>query len=246
MPRGFEGVREASQDIAARASAGGAGGLYFKLGDGDSAIVRFLEESDEVAWSWCHQLEPEGGRSWGRKVPCRDQDELGNQQGEPCPGCEHPNEEVRKRKFTGWINMIWRDAPKAVRDSEGRVRKDANGKVITDGVADQIATWESGITVFEELDGKDVTYKGLTSRDWRITRKGSGLKTTYVIEPADPDGGPKSMSVKDKALAKEKNDYTSRVTAPSYESYFDKPGKEKQEDEDSAPVSTSPFKRTEG
>jgi hypothetical protein len=190
-----------------------------------------------------HELPPTGARAFGDKVPCRDQDEEGKRTGEPCPGCER---ELR-RSFQGQINLIWRDAPVLARDENNRIIKDSNGNVQIAGKADQVAVWTAGITVFEELDGKDATYRGLASRDFIVTRRGSGLSTKYSIEPADPDAGATELSDADKALEAEKYDLTPDVTPPSYEAWGkrDQTGGGKTS-EDVRPAEQSPFSRKRG
>lgn len=239
MPAGMTGVRDAVKDIEARKNSGGSGSgrLWFRLGDGDSAVVRFLEQGDDVSWAWCHEV-PIEGREYGRPVACRDQDESGQRIGEPCPGCEKD----QKRKFQGWINVIWRDAPVFKKNAEGRLEKDGNKRPIVVGYDDQVACWQSGILVFEELSGKDVTYKGLTSRDFRITRRGTGLNTKYSIEPADPDGGSQPLSEKDKQLAAGKYDFKEDVVPAPYATWGQTPKSEEDAKKgDFKPADTSPF-----
>lgn len=240
MARGFEGVRGASQDIQDRKNSGGAGGkLFFKLDDGHSAVVRFLEQGDDVNWAWVHELPPAGNRPVGDKIPCCAYDSDGIYTGDDCPGCE----KGLKRTFQGAINLIWRDAPVFKRDEQKRLVKE-NGKVVAIGQEDQIAVWVSGITVFDDLNEIDSTYKGLSSRDFKVTRRGTQLNTKYSVNPADPDGGPQPLTTADETLAAEKYDLTSYVESPSYENW----GKQKQNTGGSgggnpAPTDTSPFMR---
>lgn len=211
MPTGFEGVRQASQQIAERgASFKDDDILYLKLPkSGDSARVRFLEQGGEegskkIHWCWAHQLPPRGKQKWGDDTPCLDQDGSGN----PCPGCEAG----LQRSFKGFISCIWRDAPVYGKNSEGRT--DWNNIV---DKKDQIAVWERGIRQFEELDGKDATYKGLRSRDFIVTRRGEGTSTIYTIDPADPDGGPQKMTEADEKLEASKPDLQALITPMSYD-----------------------------
>lgn len=215
MPKGMTGVRGAVQDIRNRSAGGGGESiLWFKVEDGEEEVVRFLEQGEEVKWAWVHEI-PIEGKSAPRLEPCRDQDDSGDRIGEACPGCE----QKLRRKFQGYVNVIWRDAPVFDRDAEGRMKRDSARKPIIIGRQDQVAVWQQGVTVFEELDGKDVTYKGLGSRDFRIKRRGQQLNTTYSIEPADPDAGPQPLSDADKALADDKYDLSPKVTARSYEDW---------------------------
>jgi hypothetical protein len=243
MPVGMKGVRGVVQDIEARKnSSGGGGPLWLKVGDGESVTVRFLEQGEDVKWAWCHEV-PQAGQQWPRLVVCRDQDEAGQQSGEPCPGCEANY----KRKFQGWINVIWRDAPVFEREKPepgktfGRMKKGPDGRLIQQGTEDQVAVWQAGVVVFEELDGKDVTYKGLTSRDFVIKRRGTGMATKYTIEPADPDAGPVVMSSNDKKLAEGKQDLTGKVSPEPYDSWG-KTGEQREQQQDKlSPADTSPF-----
>lgn len=195
MPRGFGSIKAA----ASRFSGGSGNVVYFKLPkDGDSATVRFLEEGDEVFGYWYHDfthIDKKNG--WKSKVACLDQDDDGT----PCPGCE----EDMPRKFQGLINIIWRNGPVYGKDSEGNIDWD-NQK----GTGDVVAVWRQGINVFgKTLARKDVTYKGLSSRDFEITREGQGLSnTSYSVEPVVIDGETKAvaLSADDKKLAKEKYD----------------------------------------
>lgn len=211
MPRGFKGVRQASAQIEARRNAGGFGpqALYFTLDPGDSAEVRFLEEGDDIAWCWVHEV-PVEGRQWGRDVPCLDQDD----EDEPCPGCE----KELKRKFKGFINVIWKDAPVYKRDKEGKLVK-VDGEKIVDTHKDQVALWTSGVRLFEELDETNDTYRGLRSRRFIVKRKGKGLDTKYIIKPADIDSGAQEFSKDEKSLESDKYDLAEFMKVPSYDDF---------------------------
>jgi hypothetical protein len=203
MPVG--GVGAAAKDINERRAAGSKGGArFFKLKDGESKVVRFLEEGKEIHWAWTHKMPPQGNQKWGDDVPCLDQ--AGTS--EPCPGCE----EGLPKKFKGFISLIERDADKfaTVKGDDGKERIDWNTVV---GNEDAIAVWESGITVFEELDGCDADYKGLKSRDFKITRKGSGLNTAYAIRPMDAG----EMSAADRELEARKPDLSGKIKVGSYD-----------------------------
>lgn len=208
MPRGLSGVANAAEKVS-RNGGGGGGQLYFKLGPGESTVVRFLEQGDDVAWAWCHEV-PVEGRSWGDAVPCLDQDD----NGEPCPGCERD----MARKFKGWINLIWEDAPVFKRDAENKLVRE-NGKPVIIGHKPQAAVWSSGIRLFEELAELDTTWKGLRSRPFRVKRKGEGLDTKYVINPADPDGGKTPFSADEQQIEDTKSDVAKLSAPPTYEEF---------------------------
>jgi hypothetical protein len=210
MPRGFAGVREASAEVEARRAQGG-GYLRFQIRSGDEAIVRFLEQDDDIHWAQMHEI-PVEGRQFGRNVPCLDQE----RDGTPCPGCERD----LPRRFQGFINLIWFDAPVFKRDSNNRIVKDRVGDPVIISRKPQVAVWVSGIRLFEELDEINVNYRGLRSRRFKIKRKGEKLDTKYHIAPEDVDSGAQEMTEEEEKLAAEKNDLTPQVTPGSYEDFL--------------------------
>jgi hypothetical protein len=228
VAKGFSSVKEAGKDIEKRKNA--AGGdfpqrIFFKINDGETAVVRFLEQNDDVQWAWVHTVDD--GSRYGRKVVCRDQDEEGRRIGESCPGCE----EDLKRTFRGAINLIWRYTGEERENVEDDVKEDV------------LAVLISGPRMFvETLDPLNAKYSGLCSRDFEITRHGSDKNTSYSVFPADPDGGKKALSKADKLLETEKNDLSWYVDPPPYEDW----GKTTAEKENNKPTEgpsvDSPFR----
>lgn len=211
MPRGFEGVRRASADIEARRqSSSGQGALYFRLKAGEETVVRFLEQGDDIFWAMMHEV-PVEGRSWGKDVPCLDQEK----EGTPCPGCERD----LPLRFKGYINVIWSDAPVFKRDDNKIVRDSTGDPVVLDHKP-QVAVWSSGVRLFEELEEIDRNFKGLTSRRFKVKRKGEGLDTKYHIAPEDVDSGPQKMTAAEKKLADDKFDLNEFVKPGSYEDFL--------------------------
>lgn len=200
MPRGFAQIEQAAQKIKEKGGGDFDPILFLKLpNDGDTAVVRFLEQGDEVYGYWYHDftnIDPQTG--WKTKIPCLDQED----EGWPCPGCR----EDLPRKFEGLINIIWRNAPVFKRDSDGKAVKE-DGALIIEKTEDQIAVWRGGIRLFNKvLKRKDHAFKGLSTRDFEVVREGTGLDTTYSVEPSDPDAGASDISEDDAKLAADKYD----------------------------------------
>ena len=212
MPRGLEGIRKWSADVEARRNAGGggAGALWFKVAPDEETTVRFLEQNDDLAYAYMHEI-PVEGRQWGRPIPCCDQD----MDGTPCPGCERE----MARKFSGYINVIWEDAPVFKRDENGKMIRDTQGDPVVLSHKPQVAIWSSGIKLFEQLDEINTNYRGLSSRRFKIKRKGKGFDTKYYISPVDVDSGPQEMSDDEKKLASEKYDLNEYIKPKSYEDF---------------------------
>ncbi len=227
MARGFGALASAKEDIQRRKDAGGGGFIrYFRLSDGETAVVRFLEEGEDVACGWVH-LQKVPGRSFPLQIPCIDQDDEGRRNlGKDCPGCEKELE----IKFRGKINMIQRDAP---------VQEKVGQRWETVGNEDAVVVWDVSFEVLQDLQEKDMDYKGLKSRDFKVKRSGEGFETKYFISPADPDGGPQAMSAGDKELEAEKYDLNELTVPSSYESW----GVRVEEKDEVTPSRESPFKR---
>jgi hypothetical protein len=211
MPRGFAAVQEAAEKLSRKTGGSGSGAFYLKLpDDGSQATVRFLEQGDDVYSYWYHDFSTvDKAQGWRIKFPCLDQEDDGT----PCPGCE----EKLSRKFQLLINLIWRDAPVLKRDDDGNFVRDKNDEIVIDGEADQVAVWRGGIELAKLLNRKDIAFKGLSSRDFEITREGLKLDTTYSIEPADVDSGAVKMSKDDSNLANDKYDLEDVANFKTYD-----------------------------
>ncbi len=239
MSSSFDTIRKVSEDIERRkAAGGGGGGSFFRLPEaGDSAVVRFIVDDKPLTWAWCHSKKNERGQ-W-RSYPCLDQDAEGEPTGDACPGCEQGGD-VAKRRFRGFINLIWRDAPVFARDEDNKFIKGKDGKYVVSGHQDRVATWEQGIEVFKKLQKLDANYKGLMSRDFRITREGEGMSTVYEIFPAEPDGGPQELSDNDKALlAGDLPDLNKKIAKQTYDEWGTDGGGQQQEESTSVANGTT-------
>ncbi len=202
MPKGFGAIQEAAERISKRSKGGDYGPpvFWFQLpGDGDAAVVRFLEQGDEAYSYYYHDFSHIDERfGWQSQVTCLDQEDSGV----PCPGCEAE----LPRKLKGIFNLIWRDAPKYKRDEDGNFERDGKDNLIQEGNEDQVAVWRGGPELCKLLSKKDVAFRGLSSRDFHVERNGLKLDTTYAVEPNDPDGGAQKLTATDKELAKEAYD----------------------------------------
>jgi hypothetical protein len=232
MPKGFSSLREEIQRIEERKQKALEGGgsqerdwtpsLWFKLPESASgktaeevtsamsAVIRPLEEGDDVAYALVHPVTVPD-KKWPVDIPCRDQDNSG----EPCPGCEAG----LKRKVKGWINVIWRDAPDFPQDEDGRY----NTKVDYESLpkSDKVAILSSGPQLFGRLDELDEDLDGITNYELSITRKGLNLATTYDIKRVK--GTKKSaLSAADKKLAEDKPDLSNFIRIPEYDEWVER------------------------
>lgn len=211
MATGLDTLTAAAQEARARQAAYQANRAVFaKFPQDVPKRVRFLEQGEDVAWAYVHEIPKTAGQVVASVTPCLNQDGV---TGQACPGCERG----MPRKIKGWINIIMRDAPVYQKTADGKDYKDPlSGQKVMVGQADQVQLWNSGPNVFTTLGQKDRTFKGLMSRDFIVTRSGDGYGTTYSIEPADADGGPQKMSTADLKLAEDKVNAKKFATPEDY------------------------------
>jgi hypothetical protein len=229
MPKGFSNLREEIQRIEERKQKAleGSGNqerdwtpsLWFKLPESGSgkaekeitaamrAVIRPLEEGDDVAYALVHPVTVPD-KKYPVDIVCRDQDNSG----EACPGCEAG----LKRKLKGWINVIWRNAPDFEQDDNGRFLTKVEYESLPK--SDKVAILSSGPQLFGRLDELDEDLEGITNYDLRITRKGTGLATTYEIKKAKKA----DLSAADKKLVAEKPDLSNFIRIPDYDEWVER------------------------
>lgn len=195
MPRGLSRIKQSNQESQARRAAYDDAGPRQRrliIKDGESVLVRPLEDGDAVWSVYTHRMPAPVGRDYGDAVLCLDQDNTseGN-----CPACNR----AVKRQERVVLNVIWYNAPKWKKDKDGKALKDANDDLIYDGVEDVVATWDTSVTSGGRLEYLDTGQQnkngvGLTGSILRITREGSKKDTKYQIDieeirqPSQSDG----------------------------------------------------------
>lgn len=153
-------------------SEGGSKVRWLKLEDGQSAKIRFINELDEDSPNYDEARdlaivvsEHTNPKDYKRKAVCT-MDSEGR-----CYACEMN----RKEPKTGW---------------HPRFRFYTN-LLVDDGLEDPyVAVWSQGVgkqSAFNTLKEYAIDTGSISNRDWKITRKGSGTDTTYVLIPRDPD-----------------------------------------------------------
>jgi hypothetical protein len=201
---------------------------YFSIEGGQIAIVRFLEQGEDLAYASLHRV-PVANRKYPVDVLCLDQ----NDDGTPCPMCMSSEKEIRGRTTRGFVNLLWRGSETyqnlnaqlqyqnqqrlmageqpymlytlATTFKRGQngipVRDEQTKKKIVVGYADGVFLWKCSNTVHKLLTAMDQKYTGLMSRDFTIRREGRGVDdTTYYIDPLDVNVGAVPMSPVDQAL----------------------------------------------
>lgn len=240
-----ERLSAARQEAKARKAAGGGTG-FFKVKEDGEEQVRILEELDDQSGAFFHSVE-----TVGQKYPwweiCLAQDV---QDPDLCPGCAYNLEDgdTCRRQFVLFANVIWRDAPVRKKGDDGKWKD-------TDELKDQLFVWQiSQATAQDALEQADLTYKGITTRDFVIRRRGSGYQTTYSVNPATDDEGESRktpLSKADKELIEGKKDLEPFVALKEKPEW----GVRKTKDKDDKPsgaanAKNSPFlnrnKRREG
>lgn len=248
MPRGTAAFNKHQQAAEQRqAEYAGTKADYFGLSGGEIAVVRFLEQGEEIAFCNYHRV-PMPGRQYPQDIACLDQDEVG----QPCPGCQSEHKSVRGRSLKGLFNLIWRGGPEiqslnqqiqaynTQAQQEGKplyplyalapvykrneygapARDEQTKQKIVTGYADGVFLWKASKTVYQNIVNKDQTVRGLMSRDMTIRRQGSGKDdTVYFIEPMDVNNPGTPMTGGDLTLVAAKYDLDAIMKPPTFEEF---------------------------
>lgn len=197
----------------------GGGRKWLSLDDGDTVIIRPLEQGEDFQDVFVHRVkfETDKGEIRHVDVPCLDQ----NNKGVPCPGCKEDIE----RRYKFYLNVI-------VRDYEDPELDDAEPE-------DTVMVWSGGITVAQRLDKLSAKNKGLMNLDLEVERDGVKKKTKYTID-VESKG---EMSDADKKLAEKKPDLTRYLTPPEFDEFFTPPWERDNDDDDAPKSKANPFGR---
>lgn len=160
---------------------------YVALQDGESAMLRFATESDEIISADFHtykEITPNGERT-RTKYCTRDRD---------CQKCAEGNATKELIFIWAWVFYILHVAQNPALDKDPAADKweriTVNGKGVYKEIVEEFRVFRTGI-------GKDNKYRGalisfaqdygtFLDRDYRYTRTGKELKTTYDIVPQNP------------------------------------------------------------
>lgn len=130
------------------------------LGDGAEARVRFLTE-EPINFNEHTVKTYRGGKERYDSVLCSGDDS--------CPHCEDGDKPSFKGAF-----LIWDYSEYESKDKNGKKKK----------VRGSLKLYVAGTRVLSQLDRLSNRY-GLTSRDYEISRTGTGTDTSYMIERTD-------------------------------------------------------------
>lgn len=210
MPKGFDGAQKAT----ARLGQGGGmikrpkGLRWFQLKrHNESAIVRFVQNHDDIEWARKWKLPPTANFRYGELVNAVDQFDNGT----PDPGVAAG----LKQSWKAYPLLIWRNAPVFAKDAKGNILKDGNGNVTITGYADQVAVWECSNKVYNMLKSIEGSMRGLTQQDLRVTRIGEDTQTEYTFFPEGVAG---QLSPADQhVVSTQRIDISPLVKIPSYE-----------------------------
>lgn len=158
--RGYSAVREEKkrQDTA-RENRGTMLWKFLLKEDGEEATVRFLTEEPINFYQHTIRGVRNGKEFFDTKI-CT---------GDDCPYCENGD----RASFTGAYILI---------DKRPYSYTDKNGKKVNREAVLRLYT--TGTRVLSQLDRLSQRY-GLASRDYTITRNGTGTSTSYLIDRTD-------------------------------------------------------------
>ena len=169
--RGIDKVQESAE----RGSAFGGGRRYFKWDPGETKIIRFLLEGDEIVLTALHEFV-QCVDNTKRSFVCR------REIGEECELCTNPDV---KRREVAYSIAVWREAVKTegktvFRTKTEEIEVDENGKKVKK-VVPWVGILQQAPRNFWSWFWSAYDREGtLLNRDYSITRNGQGMETTYA------------------------------------------------------------------
>lgn len=159
--KGYEAARvEKKRQEEARENMGKRLFRFFLSGDGAEAKVRFLTEEPINFHEHTIKVSKDGKTKYNNVICNQD---------EGCPYCENGDRPSFKGAF-----LIWDYSEYERKDDKGKKQK----------VKGSLKIYVAGTRVLSQLDRLSNRY-GLTSRDYEISRTGSGTDTSYMFERTD-------------------------------------------------------------
>lgn len=216
MAKGWDGVQEQSEALAAQRAEFGEG-FKPELRINDRNVgpiaIRFLEQGDDVHNYPVHEYKVPNPSARGgantRRFTCL------SEVNQPCPGCEAGI----KRKRRGVFNIIQRQRPVYRKGQDGKAIKNPDGSYITDGWEDTVVIANVGGPTAEMLRKSDGQYHGLMQRDFVVQYSGDTFQAWALFPAVDARGNANStpMSENDLALMAKKYDLDEYMKPPSYQ-----------------------------
>lgn len=177
---------------------------------GDVAIARFLEQGPDKRVFAVHEYTVPNPRNpsqpFRRFFTCFNDAEDGSR----CVGCEGG----MQVKYKGVYNVIQRNRPVFRKDAQGKVMK-VNNEPIVDGYQDEVVIFTCAGTTANAIRVADDNFKGLMSRDVKITKTGAQFQP-FDFAPADIDSGPVPLSPADIELAGKKHNLSEFMKVPEW------------------------------
>ena len=192
--KGLKEIQEKSEEIEMMANQSRM--QYVYLGDGDTAIIRFIDDN-EMIQTKMHEYEemsPQGKKY--RKTYCSD-----NLTGSPCKWCAVGNIPKNVYVFLTYVYHIIRKNQNPALNSNPEAAKwevvKSGGKVLykeeVNGIRILRTKWGRDGYIKTTILGFVEEHGTLCDRDYKFSRAGLSLKTTYNFVPKD--SSPESAEV---------------------------------------------------
>jgi hypothetical protein len=179
LAKGIEAVRKAQKEVEKRkASGGGSDNFYLKY-DKDSALIRFLNDGNDMVAGQFHRIKKMSsrGKQYWDSVYCIGEDEC-----DYCNGND-PDQMAKSFGFAIWV-WVYEKYHEEQLDEDWEARKMAGELRYVEPINKPMLL-RHGYNMSIIVTGLYTKYGSLVDRDYEITRLGTGLDTKYSILPED-------------------------------------------------------------
>ena len=178
LVKGVDAIKKAQKEVEKKMKGAGGDNFYLKS-DGDSALVRFMIDGDELIAGQFHRVvkvSKNGNKYW---------DEMFCTGDDSCPYCDSddPDEIKTSFRFIAWV-WVYEKRHDEQLDEEWEA-KEIGGELKYIEKINKPMLFRHGYNLSIIITALYTKYGTLVDRDFEISRSGSGLNTRYSVLPEE-------------------------------------------------------------
>ncbi len=195
--KGVDAIKKAQKEVEKKMQ-GTSGTNFYLKSDGDSALIRFLIDGDELIAGQFHRASKTSSRTgttYWEEILCTGEND--------CPYCNSndPNEIATSFRFVAWIYVYEKRHDEQLDDAWEATEVNGDMKFIEK--IDKPMILRHGYNLSIVITGIYTKYGSLIDRDFEIARIGEGLQTRYSILPEEKVPMSKEVEKVRKSIGKE-------------------------------------------
>jgi hypothetical protein len=196
LVKGIDAIKKAQKEVEKKMKGTGGDNFYLKS-DGDSALIRFLTNGDELIAGQFHRVSKmsnNGNKYWDEMFCSGDDD---------CPYCnsDEPDEIKTSFRFIAWV-WVHEKRHEEQLDEEWEA-KEVDDELKYIEKINKPMLFRHGYNLSIIITALYTKYGSLIDRDFEIARSGSGLNTRYSVLPEEKSKMPAEVKTARESIGKD-------------------------------------------